>query len=135
MARVSLLLLALVLAAVPGGAQPAAKPPANRNVRFGMPGEAKADPDSKDAYLIDRPQYVLSYSDKRKTANWACWLLVKGDVGKVARGSFLPLFAALAHHLNGVTVFKVGEVEVDVYVVGRTADGRYAGVKTKVVET
>ena len=51
------------------------------------------------------------------------------------RGSFLPLFAALAHHLNGVTVFKVGEVEVDVYVVGRTADGRYAGVKTKVVET
>ena len=32
-----------------------------------MPGEAKADPvKSKDAYLIERPQYVLSYNDRRK---------------------------------------------------------------------
>jgi hypothetical protein len=51
------------------------------------------------------------------------------------RGAFLPLFAALAHHLSGVTVFKVGEVEADVYIIGRTTDGRFAGVKTKVVET
>ena len=34
-----------------------------------MPGEAKPDATSKDAYLIERPQYVLSYSDKRKSAN------------------------------------------------------------------
>jgi hypothetical protein len=52
-----------------------------------------------------------------------------------SRGAFLPLFGLLGHHLSGTTVFKVGEVELDVYVVGRTADGRYAGVKTKVVET
>ena len=52
-----------------------------------------------------------------------------------SRGDFLPLFGLLGHHLSGTTVFKVGEVTLDVYVVGRTADGQYAGVKTKVVET
>ena len=52
-----------------------------------------------------------------------------------SRGDFLPLFALLGHHLSGTTVFKVGEVTIDVYVVGRTADGQYAGVKTDVVET
>lgn len=52
-----------------------------------------------------------------------------------ARGPFLPLFAVFAHHLSGSTVFKVGEVECDLYIVGRTTDGQYAGVKTKIVET
>ena len=52
-----------------------------------------------------------------------------------SRGDFLPLFALLAHHLNDVTVFKVGDVNIDVYIVGRTPDGQYAGVKTEVVET
>jgi hypothetical protein len=52
-----------------------------------------------------------------------------------SRGDFLPLFGLLGHHLSGTTVFKVGETEMDLYVVGRTDDGQYAGVKTKVVET
>lgn len=52
-----------------------------------------------------------------------------------SRGDFLPLFAVLAHHLSGVTVFKVGTINTDVYIIGRTTDGQYAGVKTKVVET
>src|SRR5262249_378441 len=65
------------------------KPLPNRNVRYGMPGEAKADADkSKEAYLIERPQYVLSYNDKRKTANWVAWQLVAKDVGRVSRGEF-----------------------------------------------
>lgn len=62
---------------------------ANRNVRFGMPGEAGTDPvKSKDAYLIERPQYVISYNDRRKSANWVAWQLVSKDIGRVARGSF-----------------------------------------------
>ncbi len=67
-------------------AQP--KTSANRNIRYGMPGEAKADPASKEAYLIDRPQYVLSYNDKRKTANWVSWQLTAKDVGRISRGAF-----------------------------------------------
>jgi hypothetical protein len=52
-----------------------------------------------------------------------------------SRGDFLPLFGLLGHHLSGTTVFRVGEINIDVYVVGRTTDGQYAGVKTKMVET
>lgn len=61
---------------------------ANRNVRFGLPAEAKPDPASPDAYLIERPQYVLSYNDSKKIANWACWNLSHGDIGKTARSAF-----------------------------------------------
>jgi hypothetical protein len=52
-----------------------------------------------------------------------------------SRGDFLPLFALLGHHLSGTTVFRVGEVNITVYIVGRTTDGQFAGVKTEVVET
>ena len=61
---------------------------ANRNVRFGMPAEAKADPTSRDAYLMDRPQYVLSYNDTTKNPNWVCWNLTATDIGKTERGAF-----------------------------------------------
>ena len=88
MIRALLLGLALSVGAV-GAADPP-KTPANRNVRYGMPGPARDDPASKEAFLIDRPQYVLSYNDKTKTANWACWQLVKGDIGRTARGEFQP---------------------------------------------
>ena len=52
-----------------------------------------------------------------------------------SRGDYGPLFAVLRNRLKNVAVFKVGEVTVDVYIVGRTTDGQYAGVKTQVVET
>jgi hypothetical protein len=51
-----------------------------------------------------------------------------------SRVDFLALFAILGRLIDP-TVFKVGEANMDVYVVGRTTDGRYAGVKTQVVET
>src|SRR5262249_58779199 len=38
--------------------------------------------------------------------------------------------------LSGVKVYKVGEeAEKDVYLVGKTKDGQWAGLKTTVVET
>ena len=78
--RFLLLLLALLPISVSASSQAPAEPQKkllqNRNVRFGMPGEAKADAkQSKDAYLIDRPQYVISYNDKRKS-----------QLGRVASG-------------------------------------------------
>lgn len=51
------------------------------------------------------------------------------------RGDYGPLFAVLRNRLKNVAVFKVGELTIDVYIVGRTTDGQYAGVKTQVVET
>jgi endonuclease G len=77
----------------PGEPQPGERPPlfANRNVRYGMPAPATADPTNRNAYLLDRPQYVLSYNDSKRTANWVCWNVNKGDIGKVKRpASFEP---------------------------------------------
>jgi hypothetical protein len=37
--------------------------------------------------------------------------------------------------LTDISVYRVGEINVDVYIVGRTDDGYYAGVSTKLVET
>ena len=54
---------------------------ANRNVRFGMPAVAFADLAHPENYLIERPQYVLSYNNRTKTPNWVCWNLTKADIG------------------------------------------------------
>ena len=78
-------LLVLLLAVSPASAR---EP--NRNVRFGMPAPAKADPESREAYLLARPQYVLSYNAKTKTPNWVCWQLRQEDLGSAARGPFMP---------------------------------------------
>jgi endonuclease G len=80
-------LLALLLATSPPAAQ---QPAANPNIRFGMPADAKTDPESREAYLIERPQYVLSYNAKTRTPNWVSWRLRKEDIGNAARGPFAP---------------------------------------------
>lgn len=60
------------------------------NVRFGMPGPARAEPSDRDAYLIERPQYVLSYNAHKHTPNWVSWRLRKSDIGHAARAAFEP---------------------------------------------
>jgi hypothetical protein len=52
------------------------------------------------------------------------------------RPQFDKLAAAIKQQLSGVKVYKVGdEPEKQVYVVGKTSDGKWAGLKTTVVET
>ncbi len=52
------------------------------------------------------------------------------------KAKFQKLAKVLKEQLAGVKVYKVGEeAEKDVYIVGQTADGRWAGLKTQVVET
>jgi endonuclease G len=80
-------LLALLLVTSPPAAQELG---INPNVRFGMPAPAKASAESREAYLIDRPQYVLSYNAKTRTPNWVSWRLRKEDIGNAARGPFAP---------------------------------------------
>jgi hypothetical protein len=49
---------------------------------------------------------------------------------------FQKLAAALKSQLSGINVYKVGdEPEKQVYVVGKAPDGRWAGLRTTVVET
>jgi histidine triad (HIT) family protein len=52
------------------------------------------------------------------------------------RAKFQKLIKTLQEQLSGVEVYKLGDdAEKDVYIVGKTTDGRWAGVKTTVVET
>ena len=49
---------------------------------------------------------------------------------------FQKLADALKQQLSSIKVYKVGdEAEREVYIVGKTADGAFAGIKTTVVET
>jgi endonuclease G, mitochondrial len=82
--RLAPLLLAL-LAAPP---LPAQGP--DPNARFGMPSDAKGDPQRREDYLIRRPQYTLSYNARTRTPNWVSWRLLKADIGKAERGPFEP---------------------------------------------
>jgi endonuclease G, mitochondrial len=77
-------LLALLLASPLAAQEP------NRNARFGLPGPAKAEPSSREAFLIARPQYVLSYNAEKRIPNWVCWELKASDIGTAARAPFEP---------------------------------------------
>ncbi len=48
---------------------------------------------------------------------------------------YRDLLAAIEASLADVEVFRVGEVEVAIYIVGRTSAGDLVGLKTYVVET
>jgi endonuclease G, mitochondrial len=86
MPRILTPLLALLLIATPARAD---EP--NSNVRFGLPAPAKADPEaSREAFLIARPQYVLSYNAKTRTPNWVAWRLRESDIGTAPRSAFEP---------------------------------------------
>ena len=52
------------------------------------------------------------------------------------KAKFQKLSQVLKEQLSGIKVYKIGEeAEKDVYIVGKTKDGRLAGLKTTVVET
>jgi endonuclease G len=55
-----------------------------------MPAPARPDPESREAYLLDRPQYVLSYNAETLNPNWVCWRLRASDIGNVPRQPFEP---------------------------------------------
>jgi endonuclease G len=104
-------LLAILLAVAPLAAQEPSP-----NVRFGMPSPARADLGQREDYLIERPQYSLSYNAKKKTPNWVCWRLCKADIGKAERGPFEPDpllprgFARVTSHVYDSSGFDRGHM-------------------------
>jgi hypothetical protein len=58
-----------------------------------------------------------------------------GDEEKQTAAKFARLKELLESNLQNLKVFKVGRIEIDVYIVGLDAESRLAGVKTKAVET
>jgi hypothetical protein len=54
---------------------------------------------------------------------------------KVNVERFRQLQETLQNNLTGIRVFKVGKIEIDAYIIGKTKDGKCAGLSTKVIET
>ena len=60
----------------------------NIHLKYGNPSRAK---DRLNNYLIERPEYVLSYNCSQRVANWASWQLDRSWLGEVDRSnSFRP---------------------------------------------
>lgn len=55
--------------------------------------------------------------------------------GTARPASFKNLVRLLRENLTDVKVYKVGEINIPVLVLGRSASGRWLGVSTRVVET
>lgn len=45
------------------------------------------------------------------------------------------LVKVIKDNLTDITVARLGEIEIDVYIIGKTANGEFAGLSTKVIET
>jgi hypothetical protein len=58
-----------------------------------------------------------------------------GDEEKKTAEKYLLLKKLLEKHLKDLKVYKIGKVQIDIYVVGLDAENRLAGIKTKAVET
>ena len=58
---------------------------ASNHLLLGNPSQATNNPSNANNYLIERPQYVLSYSQERGIANWVSWQLNKSWLGSIDR--------------------------------------------------
>lgn len=58
-----------------------------------------------------------------------------GPEEKAEVKKYRGLLDVIKRHLTEPKVFRIGEVEVEIVIVGRTREGAWAGVKTKAVET
>lgn len=56
-------------------------------------------------------------------------------VPKSEKAKFAALAKVLEANLTDIEVYKVGEVNLVVFIVGKTKDGKWAGLRTEVVET
>ena len=55
------------------------------HIALGNPSNATSSILQNNNYLMEKDQYVLSYNDSKRTANWVSWHLSKSWVGSVSR--------------------------------------------------
>jgi hypothetical protein len=58
-----------------------------------------------------------------------------GSVNLATSQRFQQLMATLKQELTNLTVYRVGDVQVQVFILGLTADGTVAGMRTMLIET
>ncbi|MEG4997770.1 DNA/RNA non-specific endonuclease [Microcoleus sp. B4-D4] len=69
----------------PVSQNPVASATNNPNLLLGNPSNAASSFANANNYLMVKPQYVMSYNNKTKTANWVSWQLNKSWMGAADR--------------------------------------------------
>ncbi|MER2997558.1 DNA/RNA non-specific endonuclease [Pontibacter populi] len=71
----------------PGTGDPTTPPPTidNVNLTMGNPSGAITDVNYPNNYLLQKPQFVMSYSRDKGTANWVSWHLDESWIGSTPR--------------------------------------------------
>lgn len=59
----------------------------NNPLYFGNPSDALADQTEEWNYLLEKPQYTLSYNNYTLGPNWVAWHLSSGDLGQADRSN------------------------------------------------
>jgi hypothetical protein len=59
----------------------------------------------------------------------------EGSVEAARPASFDGVIRALRENLSDIKVYRIGEVNIPVYILGRSARGNWLGLSTRVVET
>ncbi|HEV2765270.1 MAG TPA: nuclease A inhibitor family protein [Pyrinomonadaceae bacterium] len=104
---------------------------------FRLDGSGEADPRERLRELggesEDAPAEVESLENFfRAAASEPAW---KGEEERALARRFQNLARVLADNLSDVRVYKVGRVSMSAYVAGRSPEGNWLGVSTRVVET
>lgn len=60
-------------------------PSSNINLTMGNPSGATTNTAFENNYLLDKPQYVMSYNRSRATSNWVSWYLNSSSTGSATR--------------------------------------------------
>ncbi len=90
--------------ALVAGAALTPAPSANENLALGNPSNATADAArTPDNFLVERPQFALSYNNSKKIPNWVSWHLSKKWIGKEGRKGVFHPDDDLPHGLIKVT--------------------------------
>ncbi|MBD1843518.1 nuclease A inhibitor family protein [Cyanobacteria bacterium FACHB-63] len=58
-----------------------------------------------------------------------------GDEEKETAARYRSLLSALKQNLSEIRVYRIGAVEIDVYIVGLTEAKKVVGIATQIVET
>lgn len=83
-------LILVWLAQLRRGADSPLPPGPSVHLALGNPSGATNDLGQPDNYLLEKPQYALSYNNAAGTPNWVAWRLEYDDIGGAPRAQFYP---------------------------------------------
>lgn len=78
------------------------------------------------------PEYLCSVSDRPPHTG-----IEETDLAGFfrSRETFRPVVKAIENNLSQVRVYRVGLINIPVYIVGRSPEGNWLGLSTRVIET